>query len=710
MVKSCYRSILEEDLNFSSVNIVIADIKRKENEKTLNSKRIICIALVFAILVFVLPTSPVKANPTNGPLYDNMVFNISFDVETEYLKLKSGDVDVMDWELTPIQIADARADPNLVTVPVTALGMREFDLNTQKWPTTNVHFRRAVAYLVDKPKIILNILQGYAARLDVPLPPALATYIDSNVVYPNYPYEYNKVQARAELALAGFTFDGSGKINNWATAPGSTGASVIFVARADDLQRADASAMLKAELDSLGIPLDWRLVDRSVSSPMVMVQFNYNIYSGGWSLSRDPDYLWSLYHSQFFYPNGANYEGFTDTLFDQYSEQIAGAPDLASAVIATKNAEDRLIDQVPTIPLWSAKSVFAYRKGIAGVVNAEGVGPNNGDTWFQSYKTSAYTGHSPAGTIVYGTKSDIEGLNPITAQWFWDWEVMNRIYEGMLGSDSYNLALDTNWHTESFSVGTWNYPGGIGNDGSPMPAGPATKLTYVLKDGLKWHDGSDVTGDDIQFSLNYHLLQQAWFYSNVFYTDHVDISPAILGDTKNRKIEVYENIQSVWALHWISFLPIVKKSIWQNVPNAYQYDPIGQGTTIGYGPWKFVARVPGVSIALTANRDYDFDATTISSIDLEGFHRVGDVNYDSKVATADQAAIGVAFSASPYSPAPLYTVPVGKTVYGDATGLIPATTGFANAQGFAATDLDYDGLTYVRDFAIFGKYLGRTAG
>jgi len=646
-----------------------------------------------------ISANPAKANPTNGPGYDNMIMDISYDVETEYLKLKSGDVDVMDWELTPIQIADAAADPNIVTCPVTALGIREFDVNHQMWPTSDLHFRRAVAYLVDKPKIILNVLQGYATRLDVFLPPALAAYIDSSVVYPNYPYEYNKVAAKTELELAGFTFGIDGKINNWATAPGSTGAGVIFVARADDLQRADASMMLKTEMESLGIPVDWRLVDRSVSSPMVMVQFNYNIYSGGWSLSRDPDLLWALFHSQFYLPNWPNYPGFVNAAFDAASTAIAEAPDLATGIAATKLAQQIMIDQVAVIPLWSAKSLIAYRKGIAGVVNAEGVGPNNGDTWFASYKTAEYTGNTAADTIVYGFKSDIEGLNPVIAQWYWDWEVMNRVYEGMLTGDSYNLAFDGNWHTESYDVGTWTYNGA-----------PATKLTYVLKDGLKWHDGVDVTGDDVQFSLLYHLEQAGWFYGNVIYIDHVDVSPAVVGDLKNRKIEVYLQVQSVWALHWISYVPTLPKHIWETVEDAYQYDPVGEGTLIGYGAWKFVERVPGVFISMEANRDYDFEAAVIQGLDQEGFHRSGDVTYDSKVSTADQSEIGNKFSATSYSPAPLYLVPSGLTQIGDETGLVPMTKTFANAQGFAAPDLNYDGKIYVEDFAIFGKYLGRTAG
>ena len=33
----------------------------------------------------------------------------------------------------------------------------------------------------------------------------------------------------------------------------------------------------------------------------------------------------------------------------------------------------------------------------------------------------------------------------------------------------------------------------------------ATEWTFVLKPGLKWHDGADITSDDIKFTIEYYM-------------------------------------------------------------------------------------------------------------------------------------------------------------------------------------------------------------
>jgi len=47
------------------------------------------------------------------------------------------------------------------------------DLNCQKWPTSDVHFRRALAHLVDKSRIETDVLQGFGYALDSPVPVVL---------------------------------------------------------------------------------------------------------------------------------------------------------------------------------------------------------------------------------------------------------------------------------------------------------------------------------------------------------------------------------------------------------------------------------------------------------------------------------------------------------------------------------------------------------
>jgi len=74
----------------------------------------------------------------------------------------------LDWELPAEKVADALLDPNIMTASTADLGYYLIDLNCQRWPTSDVHFRRALAHMVDKSRIETDILQGFGYKLDSP--------------------------------------------------------------------------------------------------------------------------------------------------------------------------------------------------------------------------------------------------------------------------------------------------------------------------------------------------------------------------------------------------------------------------------------------------------------------------------------------------------------------------------------------------------------
>ncbi|HOK87366.1 MAG TPA: ABC transporter substrate-binding protein [Fervidobacterium sp.] len=72
----------------------------------------------------------------------------------------------------------------------------------------NVHFRKAVAYAMDKKKIIDTLYNGLAIEQWSPVSMASPYYNEKVTV--KYPYDLNK--AKAELKLGGFTWDKNGKL------------------------------------------------------------------------------------------------------------------------------------------------------------------------------------------------------------------------------------------------------------------------------------------------------------------------------------------------------------------------------------------------------------------------------------------------------------------------------------------------------------------
>jgi len=568
-------------------------IKRSKVTKT--------IILLILITLF-LPILPVMAQEVEktGPWADELLFKIYLSPEPEYMALKAGDINIMDWELPAEKVADAVADPNLVAVAAESLGYYEIDLNHQRWPTSDLNFRRALAHLVDKSRIETDLLQGFGYKLENVVPVVLGGWSNPDI----RTYEYNPALAAAELDLGGFVDTDSNGIRN-DPITGEDMAPVIFYIRIDDPVRKQAGEWLAAELKALGVPIENELaVERSVCADAVM---NYpdnmwNVYTGGWGIGRDPDHLSDLYHGDNYDPEcvggwrGYNYNGFMNSTFDDWADILKEASTFEGVKEAAFMCQEIMAEQVTVIPMYGLIGVKAYRKEWTGLVNEVGQGINSIWSTFNMHPEDQAYG----GIIEYGIKSDIETLNLLTAQWTYTWEVLQEIYEPPYTNNPYDLSEDWGWLAESWDIEEWTSPTDV----------PGIKVTFHFVEDATWHDGTPLTAKDLKFTYEYiqeygipRLMPSVEFIEKLVLVD-------------DYTLEVYQNTSSYFAFHYIN-VNIMPQHIWEDVGADWQdYDPAKEGTLIGSGPWKFVEYVPGEYVSLVANEDY-FKFPTIRKQALE---------------------------------------------------------------------------------------------
>jgi len=344
-----------------------------------------------------------------------------------------------------------------------------------------------------------------------------------------------------------------------------------FWIRLDDPNRRQAGEDLYNEMILAGIPaaataggagLEKHIAERSTCFTNVMVAYDYNIYTGGWSLTADPDFLYDLAHSsmgQYSYAN--NYAGFKNHEYDVLAEKVKFPVSLSDVPNAAIQAQWVMQKYTPIIWLWAAKGVKGYRTGYTGVVNQAGFGTDNGWSFNEMYwnPTQPYmTRTGPADTIVYGFKSDISALQVLTSEWVWDWNVLSEEYDTLIARNPYNLpeevgGLATAWNASN------NYPGWVGK----------TVTQFTLRTDATFHDGSPVTPGDIVYSLlavKDAGAGNAWNYPTVFEIDHIQIQGQI--------IRVFWTVLSAFAMHWAGFMPIINSRVWNKA--------IGPGTASGY--------------------------------------------------------------------------------------------------------------------------------
>ena len=610
-------------------------------------------------------------------------------------------------------------------------------------------FRLAINYLTDTSYIVTEILKGYGypAITWVPVP-ALTGWLDvenltessftyhgakGDVVIPSLVFSYNKAKAIELLDAAGFTLittgANTGKRQDPRKPAGQALDPLIFYIRLDDPNREAAGLKLANELKALGVPLDLRDVEKTVCFKSVMAEYNYHIYTGGYSFGADPIFLQGTFHSSQYWapiPNSGGYQGFCNLEFDYWCDKLY-AGSTFEEVLEGVHKSTYIMNKYGVGPdLWASAGVQGYRAGWEGVVNHEGYGPTcpiTGGGFMWSLLNARWSDTAPprtgdhANTIWWGFKSDLVGPSVIYAQWVWDWQVLQNIYDQLIWRNPYNLAEDVGFMAQSWDTALTEYAPGRGY------------LTFTLRPGMKWHDGSPVEPADVKFSLEFTRdcgAGVAWNYAggpSEIYKVDTQAEDSSLGPLD---VRVYFTSMSFWALHWAGYIPIMSRRVWLaandyydwgyvwphapgtfwnwNRLGVYNYHPweedlynaasggvgsdgIDDMAQDGCGPWKWVGGVLTEYVDLEANRDYFLSQTDVETFLAEAFHDAGDVNKDRVIDIRDITAIARAFLTDD-------TWPIG--------------TGWS--QFNPAADLNGDNKVDAIDLAYAGRAYGKKAG
>jgi peptide/nickel transport system substrate-binding protein len=185
--------------------------------------------------------------------------------------------------------------------------------------------------------------------------------------------------------------------------------------------------------------------------------------------------------------------------------------------------------------------------------------------------------------IALGEEPD--NLNPIGNANIYD---CNKVFSGLLKSDE-NLEM------VSDLADYWE----ISPDGKTY--------TFHLREGVKWHDGSDFTAEDVKFT--YDLLKnQEWISVFSPSSEYKVIDDIQIIDDNTVKFSLSEGIVPFQQRFTLPILPkhlldeqdLSKTEFWQS--------------PVGTGPYKFVEWKKGEELTMVANHDYYGDAPKIQQI------------------------------------------------------------------------------------------------
>jgi len=592
-------------------------------------KALISTSLILLLMVLVYPTFAWYHPDTNsedstkfnqwGPRVDSVLCVLHTSQEGEYNSFKSKLIDLFDWHFTPTQKQELDTqDPQMnqwERLFYAEFGMWEVDINNDVFPGSDRNFRLALSKLLDKEGFVATELAGMGQAAHSPL-----------WHNPTYRYEpcadfyseiYDPTAAYQLLYDNGYRDWDSDGIIEYSPDGGTTKQefTILLYARSDDPQRTALgnlvntvlttnaqSSVLNAKFD-----VSLNIVPKATCYQKVMIEYNYTLYTGGWSFGRDPDTIYFGYDSRFATapePWANNYVNYKSREFDEAIENMIGASTFDQARYWCNESQRIFMTDVPVIPMWNTAGYTGILSSVEKAVHMSAYGPTTSTGAWWTLLNAHKAGQPMGGTLRWGFMNDFSALSVYMSQWVWDWNILQEIYDTLISYNPYNYTMDLPELARSWEIGEWTFEGE-----------PATYVTWHLRHDLYWEDippkldraygiarygtgalhikpdgtpdpqpPMPVTAEDVAFSVEYIAeSSDAWNWGLVADVIYCDV-------TDPYTVTVYYGIYlPLWAAHWCGALPIMPKFIWEKVPvaEAGEYDPLTEKTLSGTGPFKF---------------------------------------------------------------------------------------------------------------------------
>ena len=612
-----------------------------------------------------------------GPRCDRLLIRLYENAEAEWDALEAGEIDITDWPLTEPYYDRFTTPPQNESIETkfygAEFGLFLLDINWNNNPFLGnpqdpsypnpvypnpcscLNFRQALWHLTMRPASVfmyplVTVVPPCYGLFSKPIlnpypysPAAAIATLESDVCpadgYPDFPLDDGTGHRYWDLNGNG-SYDG-----------GDEYLEIRFAIRNDHYHRLFWGDALADEMEAVNIRVDARYGPSAVAYDWWFYNKEVHLYTAGWSLGVDPDFLW-IWHSDFYWhPGICHNTGYVnDAILDDAADHVRYANTADEALTYSYIFQDRFAEVAVAVPWWSYAGSKAVRRRYTGgtnevpvgdgedpyrgnywdgIVNVPGYGCDNYWSFLNMHPRGFERGNCSDMTIRHGfSTSEIGSLNPIYATREHEWKILGLIYDTLLKRNPYDLSDIMPWLASDYEVGTYEHP----------IYGTWSKVNFTLRPDVTWHDGTPLTTADVYFTLvelPQILIDRGypppWWYPNV-----QNILDFQIYDAYN--FEVLFDVKSIYVASWLDGqidlgyhkwpwgTPILPKHIWKpiaetGIPDDHTADP----NMIGSGPWRFQEYAGFSHVLLVANKPNSTVTTShAGSVPItspNGFHR-----------------------------------------------------------------------------------------
>lgn len=553
--------------------------------KTLKFTRLLFIAAVILQTAFVIispayPAERFDPEKAYGPRIKKLCMVIITNSDSQVLAAEKGELDILSDITRPSDIDRLSRHPGLSMS--LARGFHAFFLllNNRSAPWDDPEVRHAAAEAIDRNNMVRTIYSGYCEPINSWLPPVSPWSLPDSTKN-----IYNRDSARKRLLAKGYKWSLTGYLIYPDGTPVPEMKLLTPLARVAPTT-AELAEQIADSLRAVGFRVDVEPMDFSV----MVGKLDRKEYSLGviaWSMGRNPDSLYSFYHSSMDIPGGYNMTSAHDQALDEALFSLKYAKTRPDAELASMRSQMLLSELMPSIPVYSRFSVSAVSKKWKNVFANEKMTADNIWTLLMAEPSD---GKERALNMVLAEEP--RNLNPFVASSAYSWQILGLIYESLIGTDPFTLE-DMPSLASSWSVATV----GKGNN-------EHTRLSFRIKEGLKWSDGSPVTANDMKATFEFL---------------RINMVPRFFDSVKNiREINVQDNYRltvdmdgtSYWFLDNIGGLPCMPEKVLSRVRDWQNWNPLdkngkfGPYGLIGSGPFILDEYRPGEFVMMKRNEHY----------------------------------------------------------------------------------------------------------
>lgn len=341
----------------------------------------------------------------------------------------------------------------------------------------------------------------------------------------------------------------------------------------------EQTRMMIDEFKKLG--LTFEIVPQQFPNPYTNTLFQSRDYDmlmlgmEGASYRLEPSfYLNTALHSSNAEKGGWNITGYESQQFDKLSEE-------QQTILSQDERQGPVYELQKMQQNEQAWTVYQYPQLASGLNTGRFQKPGKtvpGEGFGSMWSLVTFQGTGDSSALDYGkVLSGIKSFNPLKAQSADDIQFIEPMYDTLtrIGPDG----KAQNWVAKSVNVED------------------DTTITATLVDGLQFHDGEQVTGEDVAFSFQFQKENKAPYVAS--YLEALD---SVSADGQS----VTFNLSKPYAPFPVLALgqvPILPKHVWQNItekedlsdPANFQNKP-----PVGSGPFEFSRHKDGSFLELTA--------------------------------------------------------------------------------------------------------------